>query len=43
MLPRYQSQTTDLKNGVNNAALVGSVLGQLFFGFMGDLLGRKVS
>lgn len=42
MLPRYQAQTTDLKNGVNNAALIASILGQLFFGFAGDLLGRKV-
>jgi PHS family inorganic phosphate transporter-like MFS transporter len=41
VLPRYQIQTTQLKNAVNNAALIGSIFGQLFFGFMGDLLGRK--
>jgi len=41
MTPRYQQQTTDLKNGVSNAALIGSILGQLFFGVAGDLLGRK--
>jgi PHS family inorganic phosphate transporter-like MFS transporter len=39
--PRYQQQTTELKNGVSNAALIGSVLGQLSFGFAGDQLGRK--
>jgi len=41
MLPRYQIQSIALKNSVNNAALIGSILGQLFFGFMGDLMGRK--
>lgn len=41
IVPRYQTQTTDLKNGVNNAALIGSVLGQVFFGIAGDLIGRK--
>ena len=41
VIPRYQVQTVALKNSVNNAALIGSILGQLFFGFMGDLLGRK--
>jgi MFS transporter, PHS family, inorganic phosphate transporter len=41
ILPNYQIQTVDLKNSVNNAALIGSILGQIFFGFMGDLLGRK--
>ena len=35
------AQTGDLKNAVNNAALVGSILGQLFFGLAGDLFGRK--
>jgi AICAR transformylase/IMP cyclohydrolase PurH len=39
--PRYQQQTTELKNGVSNAALIGSVLGQLAFGVAGDQLGRK--
>jgi MFS family permease len=39
--PRYQLQTTELKNGVSNAALIGSVLGQLAFGVAGDQLGRK--
>jgi len=43
MVPHYQIQSSDLKNGVNNAALIGSVLGQLFFGFAGDLLGRKTN
>ena len=37
----YQKQNTNLKNGVNNAALIGSIFGQLFFGFAGDLCGRK--
>jgi len=41
VIPRYQLQTVALKNSVNNAALIGSIFGQLFFGFMGDLLGRK--
>jgi MFS family permease len=41
MIPRYQLQTTALKNGVSNAALVGSIVGQLAFGFAGDVLGRK--
>jgi PHS family inorganic phosphate transporter-like MFS transporter len=41
LTPRYQLQTTELKNGVSNAALIGSVLGQLSFGFAGDQLGRK--
>jgi hypothetical protein len=42
VLPRYQAQTVALKNSVNNAALIGSILGQLFFGFFGEyLLGRK--
>lgn len=41
MLPTYQAQTADLKNAVSNAALIGSILGQLFFGFAGDILGRK--
>jgi MFS transporter, PHS family, inorganic phosphate transporter len=43
MLPRYQVQTVALKNSVNNAALIGSIFGQLFFGFVGDLMGRKWS
>ena len=41
LTPLYQQQTTELKNGVSNAALIGSVLGQLSFGFAGDQLGRK--
>ena len=41
VVPRYQVQTVALKNAVNNAALIGSIFGQLFFGFAGDLLGRK--
>ena len=41
MLPLYQQQTAELKNSVSNAALIGSILGQLFFGFSGDILGRK--
>ena len=40
-LPLYQAQTGDLKNGVNNAALIGSILGQLLFGLSADLFGRK--
>ena len=39
--PRYQLQTSALKNGVSNAALIGSITGQLVFGFAGDMLGRK--
>ena len=38
--PRYQAQTTDGKSAVANAALIGSVLGQLAFGLAGDALGR---
>ena len=30
-------QTGNLKDAVSNAALIGSVLGQLGFGFAGDL------
>ena len=41
MQPLYQTQTGELKNAVNNAALVGSILGQLFFGLSGDVFGRK--
>ena len=36
-------QTGDLKDAVSNAALIGSVLGQLGFGFAGDIFGRKWS
>jgi MFS family permease len=43
MTPVYQQQTSAGKSAVNTAALVGSVLGQLFFGFAGDLLGRKLN
>jgi PHS family inorganic phosphate transporter-like MFS transporter len=41
MTPRYALQTPDMKNGVSNAALIGSVVGQLLFGLAGDVLGRK--
>ena len=41
MTPRYALQTPDMKNGVSNAALIGSILGQLCFGLAGDVLGRK--
>ena len=41
MTPRYAQQTADNKAAVNNAALIGSILGQLSFGFLGDVLGRK--
>ena len=41
MTPRYALQTPDMKNAVSNAALIGSILGQLFFGLAGDVLGRK--
>lgn len=43
MQPRYQTQTAALKNEINNAALIGSILGQVGFGFMGDIFGRKGS
>ena len=43
MEPLYQTQTTFLKNGLNNAASFGNVIGQVFFGVMGDLLGRKIN
>ena len=39
--PHYQLQTPALKNGVSNAALIGSITGQIAFGFAGDVLGRK--
>jgi len=39
--PYYQLQTPGLKNGVSNAALIGSITGQIVFGFAGDVLGRK--
>jgi MFS family permease len=39
--PRYQLQTPALKNAVSNAALIGSITGQVTFGFAGDVLGRK--
>ena len=39
--PHYQLQTPALKNAVSNAALIGSITGQLVFGFAGDVLGRK--
>jgi PHS family inorganic phosphate transporter-like MFS transporter len=41
MTPRYSLQTPDMKNAVSNAALIGSILGQLFFGLAGDVLGRR--
>ena len=41
--PRYQQQTGDNKASVANAAIIGSILGQLSFGVAGDLLGRKWS
>ena len=41
MEPRYQAQTTEGKSAVANAALIGSILGQLAFGVAGDALGRK--
>ena len=40
-VPIYQAQTTDLKNSIANAAIIGSILGQLLFGFFGDMIGRK--
>ena len=43
VVPLYQLQTTYLKNGLNNAASFGNVFGQLFFGIMGDLLGRRTN
>jgi PHS family inorganic phosphate transporter-like MFS transporter len=43
MIPRYQQQTSALKSAVNTAALVGSVVGQLVFGFAGDIMGRKLN
>ncbi|OQR97954.1 inorganic phosphate transporter [Achlya hypogyna] len=33
--------STDMKSNVSTAALIGAVLGQLAFGFLGDLYGRK--
>jgi PHS family inorganic phosphate transporter-like MFS transporter len=43
MTPRYAQQTSADKSAVNTAALVGSVLGQLFFGFAGDAMGRRLN
>ena len=43
MMPRYQQQTSALKSSVNTAALVGSIFGQLFFGFAGDSFGRRLN
>lgn len=43
MTPRYQQQTSALKASVNTAALVGSIFGQLFFGFAGDAFGRRLN
>ena len=43
MMPLYQTQTTFLKNGLNNAASFGNVFGQVFFGVMGDLMGRRIN
>ena len=42
ILKLLYGQTPDQKAGVSNAALVGSVLGQVFFGLAGDMLGRRV-
>ena len=36
-----QSLTTSMKSNVKTAALVGAVVGQLFFGSIADLIGRK--
>ena len=41
--PRYAQQTTGDKNSIGNAALIGSILGQLLFGLAGDVFGRKWS
>jgi hypothetical protein len=43
VVPLYQLQTTYLKNGLNNAASFGNVFGQLLFGVLGDLLGRRAN
>ena len=43
VVPLYQAQTTYLKNGLNNAASFGNVFGQLLFGVLGDLLGRRTN
>ncbi|OQR88922.1 inorganic phosphate transporter [Thraustotheca clavata] len=39
---RYKKEyTADMKSNVSTAALIGAVLGQLVFGFLGDMYGRK--
>ena len=39
----YPSQTLSNKMLIANGANIGNVLGQVFFGFFGDLMGRKWS
>ncbi|OQR94010.1 inorganic phosphate transporter [Achlya hypogyna] len=34
--------TAEMKSNVSSAALIGAVLGQLAFGFLGDVYGRKI-
>ncbi|EQC26756.1 hypothetical protein SDRG_15406 [Saprolegnia diclina VS20] len=36
-----EDYTSDMKSNVSTAALIGAVLGQLTFGFLGDMYGRK--
>ncbi|EQC26753.1 hypothetical protein SDRG_15403 [Saprolegnia diclina VS20] len=39
---QYRTEyTADMKSNVSTAALIGAVLGQLTFGFLGDMYGRK--
>ncbi|KDO26879.1 hypothetical protein SPRG_20421 [Saprolegnia parasitica CBS 223.65] len=39
---QYKAEyTADMKSNVSTAALIGAVLGQLAFGFLGDMYGRK--
>lgn len=41
VLKQLYGQTAEQKAAMSNAALVGSVLGQLAFGLAGDALGRR--
>ncbi|GAB9473247.1 Inorganic phosphate transporter, partial [Globisporangium polare] len=35
--------TSHMKSAVSAAALIGAVVGQLLFGYLGDVFGRKVN
>lgn len=39
----HEIYTSSLKSAISAAALIGAVIGQLLFGYLGDVFGRKVN